>query len=91
MMSNRCKSVDPSGSFADVLKEGPSEQQQVCPPLSNSSTSKIRTASKTQPPPPPPPQKKVQVPEVSRQWNPNGESTYIQKLVDPSPYQVPYP
>ena len=88
-MSNRCKSVDPSGSFADVLKEGPSEQQQVCPPLSNSSTSKIRTASKSHPPPP----LKVQVPEVSRQWSPceQGKSTYIQKLVDPSPYQVPCP
>ena len=45
-----CKPADPSGSFADVLKEGPSKQQQVCPPLSKSSTSKIQTTSKTQVP-----------------------------------------
>ena len=79
MMSNMCKPVDPSRSFADVLKE------QVFPPLSKSSTSKIQTASKTQVP------LKVQVPQVSRQWSPceQGKSTYAQKLVDPSPYQVP--
>ena len=85
MMSNMRKSVDPSHSFADVLKEGPSKQQKVCPPLSKSSTSKIQTASKTQVP------LKVQVPEISRLWSPceQGKSTYVQKLVDPSPYQVP--
>ena len=85
MMTNMCKPVDPSRSFADVLKEGPSKQQQVCPPLSKNSTSKIQTASKTPIP------LKVQVPEVSRQWSPceQGKSTYVQKLVDPTPYQVP--
>ena len=58
-MSNMCKPVDPSRSFAEVLKTSYSRQEQLCLIMSNRSKIEVSTLPK------------VQVPRILKKWTPH--------------------